>query len=269
MPRPRRGVLHKPVKSPLFPSAATAQHSLLGTPLMTPKNCRPLVLTIGLLLCVGLLGGGTCTFAVLHAQTGGTPVKIMPFGDSITEGWSMGSYRAVLYDLLTRDHVNFLFVGSEKLGNFPNAEHEGHGSFSTIGIRIGLRTRDWLETATPDVILLHIGTVDIRIGADGPTISTRLSSLLDDIMTRLPNAHIIVAQILPLGDPKLEAVVKQYDAAIPGIATSKGPRVSVVNMHDAFSAADDFYDGIHPNPRGYGKMARIWEPAVLAVLNER
>ena len=235
---------------------------------MAPKNCRFLVLTAGLLLGAGLLGRETGTFPTLHAQTGGTPVKIMPLGDSITEGWSAGSYRAVLYDLLTGDHINFQFVGSEKLGNFPNPDHEGHGSFSTIGIRIGLRTRDWLESATPDVILLHIGTVDIRIGADGPTISARLSGLLDDIKTRLPDAHIIVAQILPLGEPKLEAVVKQYDAAIPGIASTKGPRVSVVNMHDSFSAADDLYDGIHPNPRGYDKMAHLWEPAILAVLNE-
>jgi lysophospholipase L1-like esterase len=235
---------------------------------MTLKNCRLLALAVGFLLGVTLLGPETGTFETSHAQTGGAPVKIMPLGDSITEGSPAGGYRAVLYDLLTRDHINFVFVGSEKLGKFPNPEHEGHGSFATIGIRIGLRTRDWLESATPDLILLHIGTVDIRVGVDGPTVSTRLSRLLDDIMSRLPNAHIIVAQILPLGDPKLEAVVKQYNAAIPGIASAKGSRMSVVNMHDSFSAADHLYDGIHPNDRGNEKMARVWEPAILTVLNE-
>ena len=235
---------------------------------MTPRNRRLVALAFGFLLGTGLLGQATGTLPISYAQTGGAPIKIMPLGDSITEGSPAGGYRRGLYDLLTQDHVNFAFVGSEKLGKFPNPEHEGHGSFATIGIRIGLRTRDWLETATPDLILLHIGTVDIRVGADGPTMSTRLSALLDDIMTRLPNAHIIVAQILPLGDPKLEAVVKEFNAAIPGIARSRDTRVSVVNMHDSFSTAEDLYDGIHPNDRGNEKMARVWEPAILAVLGE-
>ncbi|MDO6460046.1 SGNH/GDSL hydrolase family protein [Granulosicoccaceae sp. 1_MG-2023] len=75
------------------------------------------------------------------------PVRIMPLGDSITQGIngedSSGNptptsvadrvgYREYLYDLLLEDGYSFDFVGGESAGSnaFSDVEHEGHPGFT-------------------------------------------------------------------------------------------------------------------------------------------
>jgi lysophospholipase L1-like esterase len=190
-----------------------------------------------------------------------TSVKIMPLGDSITFGWpdrSYGGYQHFLWTLLTNDGYTIEFVGSQRRGN------EGHPGWTIAQIKKGIDSNGWLETYQPDIILLHIGTNDIRQGktASAPG---NLSALLDDILMRLPRAQVIVAQIIPFrrgSDPDHQS----YNASIPGIVTSKGPRVSMVDMQSILSKSD-YADDIHPNADGYDKMARAWEPAINAIFS--
>ena len=84
----------------------------------------------------------------------------------------------------------------------------------------------------------------------------------------ITNARIIVAQILPMtNDPKSEMEVRTYNTAIVDVVSSKSSAVCMVNMHDSFSASD-LVDGVHPNQSGYEKMARIWEPAIRAMIDD-
>jgi lysophospholipase L1-like esterase len=79
----------------------------------------------------------------------------------------------------------------------------------------------------------------------------------------LPETHIIVAQIIPYSFGPLEEHIS-YNAAIPGIVASRGPRVSLVDMQNILSQ-DDFADAYHPNAQGYDKMARSWEAAIFTL----
>ena len=92
-----------------------------------------------------------------------------------------------------------------------------------------------------------------------------LSALLDDILARLPQTHVIVAQIIPFRRGP-EQGHQSYNAAIPAIVASKGPRVSMVDMQTVLSS-NDYADGLHPNAGGYDKMARAWETAIRAVVD--
>jgi lysophospholipase L1-like esterase len=197
--------------------------------------------------------------------------KIMPLGDSITWGTpnaSYGGYRNLLGTLLTKDGYSFEFVGSRHSGDgvIPSPNNEGHPGWTIRQIKQGIDSAGWLETYRPDIVLLHIGTNDLRprVGraASAPG---DLSILLDDILIRLPQAHIIVAQIIPFR-PGPDSVHQSYNAAIPGIVASKGPRVSVVDMQNILVSPSDYADGLHPKAGGYDKMARVWEPGIRAVI---
>ena len=197
-------------------------------------------------------------------------LKIMALGDSITWGLKdpdYGGYRHLLGTLLANDGYSFEFVGSMQSGTgvTPSADNEGHSGWTIQQIQKGIDSQGWLETYRPDVILLHIGTNDLRPRVGGAASAPeKLSALLDDILTRLPQVRVIVAQIIPFAAGTDDAH-RAYNAAIPTIAASKGPRVSIVDMQNILSRAD-YADGFHPKAVGYDKMARAWEHAIREVV---
>lgn len=197
------------------------------------------------------------------------PITIMPLGDSITFGSPdpvYGGYRHALGSLLAHDGYAVRFVGSQRSGAIPNPENEGHPGWTIAQIKSGIDANRWLENYRPNLILLHIGTNDIRRG-NATTAPADLSALLDDIQARLPDARIIVALTIPFRrgvDPAHHA----YNTAAAAIVAAKGPRVSIVDMEQILTI-DDYADGLHPSSSGYDKMARAWESAIHAALANR
>ena len=202
-----------------------------------------------------------------------TSLKIMPLGDSITYGEgipSYGGYRNLLGAMLESEGYTIDFVGSQKSAEdvLPDADNEGHSGWTILDIKRGIDSEGWLETYQPDIILLHIGSNDLIGTNDSPYGNSAyapndLSTLLDDILIRLPEAHIIVAQIIPTRWGS-DSNHQNYNDALLKVVVSKGPRVSVVDMQNILSKSD-FTTLYHPSPKGYDKMAHIWESAILAL----
>jgi predicted alpha-1,6-mannanase (GH76 family)/lysophospholipase L1-like esterase len=195
-------------------------------------------------------------------------VTIMPLGDSITYGSdgtnTQGGFRPALLTGLQNDGAKIDFVGSQSDGpaSLSDKNHEGHPGWRIAGI--GGSINGWLDTHKPQVIALMIGTNDIVFNDDLANAPKRLGVLIDQITTKLPNSRLLVASITPLGNTGLNDKVKAYNAAIPGIVQQKaaaGKRVTFVDMNSALLASD-LYDGTHPNPAGYAKMAARWRTAL-------
>jgi lysophospholipase L1-like esterase len=191
----------------------------------------------------------------------------MPLGDSITYGEgipSYGGYRNLLGALLESDGIRFDFVGSQRSGeeSLADPDNEGHPGWRISNLREAIASEGWLETYHPDLILLHIGSNDLRYG-NSAYAPGNLSALLDDILVRLPETHVIVARIIRTRWGS-DAKHVYYNDAIPEIVDSKGPQVSMVDMQDVLSKGD-FTTLYHPSPRGYDKMAHAWETAILAL----
>ncbi|MCU7723810.1 cellulose binding domain-containing protein [Actinoplanes sp. KI2] len=192
-------------------------------------------------------------------------VRVMPLGDSITDGLSVpGGYRIDLWQKVVAGRYTVDFVGS--LSNGPASlgdhDHEGHSGWTIAQIDANVVT--WLRTYTPHTILLHIGTNDMY-GSDPAGAPARLSTLIDHITAQAPDSELFVATIIPLSC--CDATVRSFNAQIPGIVTSKanaGKRVHLVNMYNALTTAD-LADGVHPNAGGYSKMATVWYNALLSV----
>lgn len=230
-----------------------------------------LALALVMLLCLFLISLESFTFQPARAVAKSNAIKIMPLGDSITYGQyssTGGGYRLPLWNDLTTWGAHIDFVGSVKTGpaNF-DADNEGHPGWKIS--QIAAHVVGWLNRYQPRIILLHIGTNDFVKNDDPTHAPERLKGLIEQITTTLPEATLIVAQIIPLTlSPRSEAEVVAYNNAIPGIVRSefaRGKHVQYVDMYGAFSS-DLFWDHIHPNDRGYERMAKVWERALVPLL---
>lgn len=192
------------------------------------------------------------------------PVRIMPLGDSITQGGSIGGYRLDLGTKLRAAGRSIDFVGSmtDGPGTMPDRNHEGHPGWTIA--QIDANVANWLRTYTPRTILLHIGTNDMY-GSDPAGAPQRLSTLLDRITMQAPNADLFVATIIPIRFA--DQTVRNFNAAIKPIVRAKaaaGKRVHLVDMYPSVPITD-LPDGIHPNAIGYSKMATTWYNALRSV----
>lgn len=220
-------------------------------------------LLVGALAVAALVGPTGTASSEVPAQA--KPVRVMPLGDSITDGYNVpGGYRIDLWRKIlaggrTVDFVGSLANGPETLGD---RDHEGHNGWTIPEIDSNIVS--WLRTHDPRTILLHIGTNDIFF-SDPAEAPGRLSALIDRITAQSPKADLFVATIIP--SPLVGEAVRTYNAAIPGIVQSKVDACKRVHLVDMYSAltTSDLADEVHPNADGYGKMAATWYDALLSV----
>ncbi|MGV9226886.1 GDSL-type esterase/lipase family protein [Streptomyces albogriseolus] len=185
-------------------------------------------------------------------------LRIMPLGDSITYGTGSSSgagYRSTLYVHLNQQDRKVEYVGSQRSGPalspIANEGHPGWLIKDIAGIADSV-----LTTYRPNVVLLHIGTNDMSNNVDPGGAPARLGSLIDQILRYDPGVTLLVSTIVPSSFPGTAERIATYNAAIPGVVEARraaGKNVWLVDM-DAVTTAD-LADGLHPNDRGYQKMA--------------
>ncbi|WP_052055414.1 GDSL-type esterase/lipase family protein [Myxosarcina sp. GI1] len=220
----------------------------------------------------------------VYTATNNTPLKVMPLGDSITYGvsgyidWESGGYRAFLGNKLASDRFSFDFVGSQTDGatksDLSDRDHEGHPGWKIADINRNVE--QWLSSSVPDVVLMTIGTNDtFRRLVSSQTIIQEYSQLIDRITAHSPNTKLLVSSLPPI-DPDVRPqsqIDKGNDIsrAIPELVNSKksqGKQIDFVdfgslNLNDLTSSTDPSLDnGVHPNAKGYEKIAGIWHQAI-------
>lgn len=218
---------------------------------------------------------------------GDEPCRILPLGDSITVGVpdSNGGYRAPLFRLAVQAGLDITFVGQNPpdQGGFLVGDNSPNGPATIEGVSFppyhlgtsGITIQDLqkkimdfnlLPFAAPDseephIVLLHIGTNNMWSGGPNGT-DTRLRTLVDYLTAILPDALIVVSNIIPW--PAQAANVSQYNGYIRPIVEAKQAAGYHVIFVDQFSSfpSNQLADGIHPNATGYAAMANVWFDAI-------
>ena len=203
--------------------------------------------------------------ATARAASADGRVRVMPLGDSITMGigsQTLDSYRVDLYNRLARQGVDIDFVGSARNGVGGDLDHEGHSGWTIA--KLSAAVDGWLMTYQPDVVLLHIGTNDMRTDASARGSAERLSMLISRIHRRLPQTEIFVSKITGSKSAGMQARISAYNARIPRIVAGKGHKVHLVDQ----STVDglDIRDDLHPNDFGYRKMSWNYYRALRTVI---
>lgn len=208
-----------------------------------------------------------------------TPLRIMPLGDSITQGMkefgnldqeNIGGYRRFLWKMLKDANHSVDFVGSERAGESIrpsiDPDNEGHPGWRMSDIN------NIAYSATmqhlPDMILLHTGTNDLGVvNSDG------IKQILDQVAmyeqhsgkkTIVLVALIIDHQVHNSRIDKFNKNVKKYLQK----RILSGDRIRIVDMYnDAKLTAADYTNEMHPNDTGYYKMAEVWFRSIIMPYN--
>jgi lysophospholipase L1-like esterase len=196
-----------------------------------------------------------------------TPVRIMPLGDSLTDGFTVeGGYRVDLWTDLTSAGHTFDFVGSRYGGRpaLPDKHHEGHNGWRIDQLASALDP--WLAAYRPRIVLLLIGTNDMAQSYDVNGAPARLGALIDQIRAGVPDADIVVSSVPRASDIALHQRIQAYNAAIPGIVAARDGKVTFVDGYAAIQANHLDPDGLHLTSNGYSRLADVWYPVVHALL---
>lgn len=189
-----------------------------------------------------------------------TIIKIMPLGDSITDGFNTpGGYRIKLWSNIKNAGYSIDFVGSQTNGpaELGDKNHEGYSGWKIE--QIDAEINGWMNAAKPDIVLLHIGTNNIAFG--GGNYESALGALFDKICAKLPDGgKLYVAKIVPLSFSDVSGFNNQVAAAVKK-SSDAGKPVYLVDMYSALTTAD-LGDGVHPSLTGYNKMADVWFKAI-------
>ncbi|HTV24369.1 MAG TPA: SGNH/GDSL hydrolase family protein, partial [Polyangiaceae bacterium] len=205
----------------------------------------------------------------------GSPCVIMPFGDSITEGFPAfdGGYRVELFRQAVLGGHSITFVGDRSNGP-PDVEgrpfppnHDGFSGFTIDpSSRSGISplAEPAITNYRPHIILLMIGTNDVDQNIDVANAPARLGALIDRITSAAPDLLLVVATIIPTTVAATNQRVQAFDAAIPALIEARqaaGKHVVGVDMFAAFSDNPFFptalmVDTLHPNDAGYALLGQ-------------
>ncbi len=229
------------------------------------------IFSIGLLIVVAMTAATTSR---ANAQT-----RIMPLGDSITRGVDGPStddagYRNDLDALLTAEGVSFDLVGSLTDGAGFDSNHEGHDGFRADELLLNIGT---YLSATPDIIILHIGTNDVSNGQSAESTRDEIEDIIDTIHTFDPTIKIILSSIVPRIDG-MDNETTTLNTLIEDLFYKKRDQQSrnlyYAGMNELYkqnpswaTAYFDAGDDVHPNDAGHAVAGETYFNAVMTALN--
>ncbi|MEE4313962.1 MAG: Ig-like domain-containing protein, partial [Desulfofustis sp.] len=210
-------------------------------------------------------GGFTATTDItVTSPTVGRVIRVMPLGDSITEGYTIpGGYRLKFWQNLENDGLD---CGVDLVGTLNNnsvaglddPDHEGHSGWTTGQILAGIDS--YLAAATPDVVMMHLGTNDIAQDtvAEAPA---NLRGLIDHVCAALPaDGRLYVAKIIPMGGVGNPDSLAYNDMIVAAVTEKQNEGLPVYLVDAAAIWTNDLYSGdwTHPNQQGYDALGDFW-----------
>ncbi len=208
------------------------------------------------------------------------PVRILPMGDSLTQGKehdNCGAYRPALLEMLDNDGVEYVFTGKHDWSrdNVKNFQfmHSGYGGATVELLASELQH---VKNRDPDIVLLMIGRNDSGKGYYGSDLSDKIrDQLVIPMLEMYPDATIYVAGIPPKrngSDKTMNTGERPQTESNPAIKAmveelkSEGKPVKFVDMSvEATGLTYEDYneqDSTHPLPVGYEKIAKQWHNAI-------
>ena len=198
------------------------------------------------------------------------PLRIMPLGNSITQGGeATPSYRYELWKMLVDAGLKFEFVGSMDTNWYreaPNTEHgadvaspvmeqtykgqtftnkhEGHWGWNTIDILNGYenptqykrdkgKLSEWLQGYTPDVVLMHLGTNDMIHGKTTDGTIARIEQIIRQLRADNENVAVLLAKITPIPANFVNVDSTQHFISLmPALATRLSTQKSPIIVVD-------------------------------------
>ncbi len=211
--------------------------------------------------------------------------RVLPLGDSITDGFEVGKarsiwdgYRGDLFERVTDAGLWVDYVGQYERGpdTLADRDHQGKGGIKAI--EVAPNATAIAEAHDPDIVLLKLGTNDVLRDANADdVVPDTILDIIEDIAAVVPDAHILVSELAPL-DPDVyradlsssfradgDVLAAAVNDQLPGIvaqARAQGIEASLVRQTGLSDSAADLGDGVHPTDQGYATIADNWFDAL-------
>ena len=235
-------------------------------------------------LCAAILAFGLLALAPAKASSepslagaSAAPIRILPLGDSITQGGRRDrleySYRYPLYFMLAKAGYRVDFIGSLTTGLEADAvwpdrdgiafdpDHEGHYGWTTA--QVAEKLPGWMAKypSPPDVALIHLGSNDYGHLNYYASIIRPLVRIIGTLRSANPRIVILISLLNENGHRSW--IVRQLLKALVWWSNSETSPVAAVDHNsgwreDPADPLTDTFDGAHPNLRGQEKMAAAW-----------
>ena len=217
--------------------------------------------------------------------------RIAAVGDSITEGFTPSrtigttSYRQPLESKLTDAGCSYDMVGGKIDNNPPTTYQSAHEGYSgrwarnfVNGTSINPSITSITTTYAPNVILIHLGSNDIRLGATTDATLGHLRDVISRINLVDPTITVLLANVIPwlgantssnlppfeggngiegeielLGDKIEDAIANGFP---DGSTRLNFSNVYLVDVRDNYTASMMQSDLIHPNAAGEEHIAQ-------------
>jgi lysophospholipase L1-like esterase len=193
--------------------------------------------------------------------------RIMPVGDSITEGGATFShYRSLLAEKLRAAGVPFEFVGNRGTAEL---RHAGYGG----------KNIEFLAATVPahfaknpaDIVLLHAGHNHFAEEQPIPGMLTATERLITAFRAANPQVIVLLAQVIPAGKLPKYSYIPELNAELAGLASRLHTPAQPVRLVDQATGfdwrTDTISDLVHPNASGAAKMAARWFEALHSLLS--
>lgn len=259
-------------RRPLFHVFVAPAIAPVITPVITPALFVALMLAFSLPTQVGQAAVLQPALVEKTDSACDDTARIMPLGDSITQGISSGivdtayqvSYRKELWDSLKAAGYNVDFVGSLSNGQAYagfDPHHEGHPGLRDDEVAAGVY--GWLVKNPADLVLLHIGTNEVN-----PS-SGDVETILKEIDRFSENIVVILARII--NRATYSSLTTQFNDNVETMAQARiasGDKIVLVDMEEGagldyrLQPAGDMYNELHPFATGFSKMAKVWFDAL-------
>jgi len=219
------------------------------------------------LCCLALLALGLTRIAAAEIAS---PVwRIMPVGDSITEGGTtFANYRPLLAEKLRTAGVAFSFVGSRGPADL---RHEGYGGKNVEFLAAHVPANFAQHPA--DIVLLHAGHNHFDTERPVPGMLAATEQLIAAFRAANPRVIVLLAQVIPAGKLPKYSYLPEFNAGLAALATKLHTPTQPVRLVDHASGfdwrTDTIADLVHPNAAGAGKMAQRWFEALAPLLAAR
>jgi lysophospholipase L1-like esterase len=194
------------------------------------------------------------------------PVKILPLGDSITEGSNQISYRPALAKLLKDAGYDVTFVGPKEAP--AGLRHGGYGGKNAE--QIAELYAGFHATTPADIVLIHAGHNHFAEEKPVPGILRATESMIASARQANPKVIILLAQVITSGKLPKYSYLTELNQQLAKLATKlhrPEQRVILVDQATGFDwKTDAVADLVHPNAQGAAKMAGQWFEALQPLL---
>jgi lysophospholipase L1-like esterase len=189
--------------------------------------------------------------------------RIMPVGDSITEGGKDAGCRSLLLNKLTAAGYRVQFVGSR--GSDP-LRHEGYGGRNAEFLATVVGKNFKVQPA--DIVLMHCGHNCFAEQKPVRGILAATEKMIADFRAVNPKVIVLLAQVIPSGKLPKYSYIPELNQELAKLA--KRLDVVLVNQAEGFDwKTDAVADMVHPNAAGKEKMAARWFAALRPILEKQ